>query len=210
VRAGASTFSSDFEPLRAMSASLIANQESNASEKLILRNQIKVLVCCEQKPLLEHSNRRPAMNQPDPSTAALAAFDKLHLYIGGHWREGSEGRGEDVFNPATGRVLGRLCPCLAPGPGPRSGCSQRGVPGVGGNARHRATAHLAGGGASAARTHARDCPHSHAGTSKTLAESTGEMSAAIDVFEWYAEETRRLYGRLVPARAAGITQAVGA
>ena len=43
---------------------------------------------------------------------------------------------------------------------------------------------------------------------KPLAEAKAETTVAGDVIEWFAEEARRAYGRLVPARAAGIYQLV--
>jgi succinate-semialdehyde dehydrogenase/glutarate-semialdehyde dehydrogenase len=43
---------------------------------------------------------------------------------------------------------------------------------------------------------------------KPLAEAKGETLAGADVIDWFAEEARRAYGRVVPARAAGIYQLV--
>jgi succinate-semialdehyde dehydrogenase/glutarate-semialdehyde dehydrogenase len=43
---------------------------------------------------------------------------------------------------------------------------------------------------------------------KPLAESRGETAGAADTIEWFAEEARRTYGRLVPARGPNITQMV--
>lgn len=43
---------------------------------------------------------------------------------------------------------------------------------------------------------------------KPLAEARGETALAADIIEWFAEEARRAYGRVVPARAAGIYQLV--
>lgn len=43
---------------------------------------------------------------------------------------------------------------------------------------------------------------------KPLAESRLEVQAAADVIEWTAEEGRRAYGRVVPARSAAIRQTV--
>ncbi len=40
-------------------------------------------------------------------------------------------------------------------------------------------------------------------TGKPLAEARGETNAAADQFEWYAEETKRVYGQTVPGRTAG-------
>src|SRR6187200_462969 len=41
---------------------------------------------------------------------------------------------------------------------------------------------------------------------KTLAEAKMEAMAAADVIEWFAEEAKRAYGRLIPARGPGIYQ----
>lgn len=43
---------------------------------------------------------------------------------------------------------------------------------------------------------------------KPIAEARGEVLAAADVIDWFAEEARRAYGRVVPARAEGIYQLV--
>ena len=43
---------------------------------------------------------------------------------------------------------------------------------------------------------------------KPLAEAKGETLAGADVIDWFAEEARRTYGRVVPARAEGVYQLV--
>ena len=43
---------------------------------------------------------------------------------------------------------------------------------------------------------------------KPLAEAKGETLAGADVIDWFAEEARRAYGRVIPARADGIYQLV--
>ncbi len=43
---------------------------------------------------------------------------------------------------------------------------------------------------------------------KTLAEARYEIIASADSFEWFAEEARRAYGRIVPARTGGVHQMV--
>jgi succinate-semialdehyde dehydrogenase/glutarate-semialdehyde dehydrogenase len=43
---------------------------------------------------------------------------------------------------------------------------------------------------------------------KPLAEARLETLGAADTIEWFAEEARRTYGRLVPARATNVTQLV--
>ncbi|HTC90092.1 MAG TPA: NAD-dependent succinate-semialdehyde dehydrogenase, partial [Bryobacteraceae bacterium] len=43
---------------------------------------------------------------------------------------------------------------------------------------------------------------------KPLAEAKAETLVAADVIEWFAEEARRTYGRVIPARAEGVYQLV--
>jgi len=43
---------------------------------------------------------------------------------------------------------------------------------------------------------------------KPVSEAKGEVLAAADVIDWFAEEARRAYGRVIPARAEGIYQLV--
>jgi succinate-semialdehyde dehydrogenase / glutarate-semialdehyde dehydrogenase len=43
---------------------------------------------------------------------------------------------------------------------------------------------------------------------KPLAEAKGEVLVAADVIDWFAEEARRTYGRVIPPRAAGVYQLV--
>lgn len=43
---------------------------------------------------------------------------------------------------------------------------------------------------------------------KPLAESRGETLAAADIIDWFAEEGRRTYGRLIPPRAPNVRQTV--
>lgn len=43
---------------------------------------------------------------------------------------------------------------------------------------------------------------------KPFSEAKKEVVVAAEMFEWSAEEARRLYGRVIPARAPGVTQTV--
>ncbi len=43
---------------------------------------------------------------------------------------------------------------------------------------------------------------------KPLPEAKGETLAGADVIDWFAEEARRAYGRVIPARAEGVYQLV--
>src|ERR1700741_2733606 len=41
---------------------------------------------------------------------------------------------------------------------------------------------------------------------KPVAEAKGEVLAGADVIDWFADEARRAYGRVIPSRAPGIYQ----
>jgi succinate-semialdehyde dehydrogenase / glutarate-semialdehyde dehydrogenase len=43
---------------------------------------------------------------------------------------------------------------------------------------------------------------------KPIAESTAEAYACADIFDWYAEEARRAYGRIVPSKQPGVRHLV--
>ena len=43
---------------------------------------------------------------------------------------------------------------------------------------------------------------------KTVVEAKGEILAGADTIDWFAEEARRAYGRVIPARAEGVYQLV--
>jgi succinate-semialdehyde dehydrogenase/glutarate-semialdehyde dehydrogenase len=43
---------------------------------------------------------------------------------------------------------------------------------------------------------------------KLLAESTAEAVASADIFDWFAEEARRAYGRIVPSKQPGVRHMV--
>lgn len=45
-------------------------------------------------------------------------------------------------------------------------------------------------------------------TGKPLAEARGETGAAADQFEWYSEETKRIYGQIIESRTADSRMAV--
>src|SRR3546814_9889814 len=43
---------------------------------------------------------------------------------------------------------------------------------------------------------------------KPVVEAKGETLAGADIIDWFAEEGRRAYGRVIPARAEGVYQIV--
>lgn len=141
-------------------------------------------------------------------TTARAAFQHLALLIQGQWQHHPDGTTEPVHNPADLSVLGQL---------PHASAQQL-------EAAAQA-AHHAFGSWSQTPAHERRrllldaaallrqrLDHiAHVLTleqGKPLAEARAEVTGAIEIFEWYAEETRRLYGRTIPPRQANVLQTV--
>src|SRR2546430_3707895 len=136
-------------------------------------------------------------------------YGELGLFIDGAWRKnGSTNKGEDVLNPATEKPLAHL-PHAS-----KSDLDEALESAKKGFAVWRATS-----------AYAR-CKIMHRAADlmrerhdaiakimvleqgKTYPEARGEVIVSADIIDWYAEEGRRSYGRIVPGRGKGIRQLV--
>ena len=128
------------------------------------------------------------------------SYPNTQLFINGEWQDAGDGKTLAVFNPATGKEIGRVA--------------------------HAGTADLdrALSAAQAGFEKWRDMPaaerskimrkaaafmRERAGDigllltqeqGKPLVEAKGEAMAAADIIEWFADEGLRVYGRIVPSR----------
>ena len=135
-------------------------------------------------------------------------YTDLALYIDGDWKSGGGRKGEDVLNPATGKVLGHL-PHAS-----KSDLDQALQAASKGLTVWRATsaydrAKVLRKAAALVRERADSIAHMMTlEQGKVLAESRGEVLVTADIIEWFAEEGRRSYGRIVPGRIKGVRQLV--
>jgi succinate-semialdehyde dehydrogenase/glutarate-semialdehyde dehydrogenase len=132
----------------------------------------------------------------------------LTLLIAGKKLRGEGRRTQPVFNPATGAVLGELPLATtadldqaleatrrawpvwrAMGPMPRGRILRKAAELL--RERSDAIARLA-----------------TLEEGKVLAEARVELAMSADIFDWYAEEGRRAYGRVLPQRTAGVRMTV--
>ena len=119
-------------------------------------------------------------------------------FIDGQWREGRADSWESVLDPATEQPLARLRHA-APGDidealaaAGRSAAAWREA---GADSRYR----ILRRGAEALRAEAdRAATWLSLEQGKPLAEARAELSVSADILDWYAEEGRRAYGRIVP------------
>ncbi len=135
-------------------------------------------------------------------------YPDVLLHIDGKWRKGSRGGGSPVINPATDDVVGEFSPAGRRDlddalDAARLGFARwRVVPALERSRLMRKAADLLRQRADMIS------PIMTVEHGKTLAEAKAEVVSAADMIDWFAEEARRTYGRVVPARSAGIQQIV--
>lgn len=136
------------------------------------------------------------------------AYPRLQMFIGDIWTDGDGGDGEAVINPATGTELAWLPHASERDLERALAAAERSFPAWAATpAIERRNLLLA----AARLLRERSVAIAHTLTleeGKPLSEALGEVNASIDIFEWYAEEARRLYGRTIPARGGDTAQSV--
>jgi succinate-semialdehyde dehydrogenase/glutarate-semialdehyde dehydrogenase len=130
------------------------------------------------------------------------------MYIDGQWCDGSEGKAEDVINPATEAVLGKLPHASKADLDRALAAAERGfqtwktMTALERSPIIRRIAELIRERA-AAIGHVLSLEQG-----KTLPEAREEIEKGAEHFEWMAEEGKRAYGRIIPARSRGVRQVV--
>ncbi len=135
-------------------------------------------------------------------------YSDLALYIDGKWLNGEGRKGEDVINPATGKTLAALPHASTADLDAALAAAEKGF------ALWRATS--AYDRAKILRKAADLLRERHEHVSKVMTQEQGkvfpearaEVLTSADIIDWYAEEGRRTYGRVVPGRQKGVRQLV--
>ncbi|WP_333842658.1 NAD-dependent succinate-semialdehyde dehydrogenase [Limnohabitans sp.] len=138
----------------------------------------------------------------------MTDYPDIQLYINGHWREGAGARQLPVHNPATGKVLGQVACAETADLAEAADAAERGF------ARWRITSaferyKILRKAAQLLRErleHVARLMTQEQG--KPLAEARMEILAAADTIDWFAEEGRRAYGRVIPPRQQDVYQLV--
>jgi succinate-semialdehyde dehydrogenase/glutarate-semialdehyde dehydrogenase len=135
-------------------------------------------------------------------------YTDLALHIGGAWLNGDGRQGEDVVNPATEKPLARLPHAGARDLDQALEAAQNGFKlwrATSAYDRAKVLRKAANLVRERAETIARIMTQEQG---KVLSEARLEVLVTADIIEWYAEEGRRAYGRIVPGRAKGTRQMV--
>jgi succinate-semialdehyde dehydrogenase / glutarate-semialdehyde dehydrogenase len=135
-------------------------------------------------------------------------YPNVSLFIDGAWTPAAAGRTIPVVSPATGEPIGTVAHAQQADLDRALEAADKGF---------RAWRHVSAFDRSKVMRKAADLLRSRADTiaplltmeqGKPLPEAKGEVMAAADVIDWFAEEARRTYGRVIPARAEGVYQLV--
>ena len=136
------------------------------------------------------------------------SYTDTRLLIAGQWCDAASGKTIDVVNPASGQVIGRVAHAGIPDLDRALAAAQRGfedwrkVP-----ANERATTMRKAAGL--VRERASDIARLLTQEQgKPVGEARIEVMAAADIIEWFADEGRRVYGRIVPSRNLAAQQLV--
>lgn len=133
-----------------------------------------------------------------PGLDAVAEYPRVQLFIDGQWTDGTSGRAEEIYNPATGEVLGTV-PHASAGDLDRAlEAAQRGfkvwsakTTDERGAVLHRAAAQIREHADHIARTMTLE-------QGKPFAMARGELMGSSKLLDIYAEEAKRHYGRIIP------------
>ena len=139
---------------------------------------------------------------------AVEKYPDTKLLIHNEWVDGEGGKTLTVVNPATGQAIGSVaCASRADLDRALSAAEsgfrvwRRTSAQVRANTMRRAAALLRERVAGIAANLTQE-------QGKPLAEARGEVMAAADILEWFADESLRVYGRIVPPRDFDVQQLV--
>ncbi|WP_158924754.1 NAD-dependent succinate-semialdehyde dehydrogenase [Acidisphaera sp. S103] len=135
-------------------------------------------------------------------------YSDVSLFIDGAWGPAAGGRTIDVVNPATGDKIGTV---------PHAAISDLDRALEAADKGFKTWRKISAFDRSKIMRKAADLLRERADKiaplltmeqGKPLAEAKGEVMAGADVIDWFAEEARRAYGRLIPSRTDGVHQIV--
>ena len=135
-------------------------------------------------------------------------YPAVQLLIDGDWRPSRSGKTLNVLNPATGEVNGTVAHADIADLDVALAAAQKGF-----ETWRRVSAYdrsrIMRKAAEILRTRVDEIGRIMTlEQGKPLVEAKGETAFSADIIEWFAEEARRAYGRVVPARADNIQQLV--
>lgn len=139
-------------------------------------------------------------------TEKTSGYPDTLLFIDGEWRGGIEGKTIAVIDPATDERIGSVAHATRADLDAALVAVERGF---------KVWAATSAFERSKIMRKAAELLRERAGRiaeimtreqGKPLDQAKGEVLAGADVIDWFAEEARRTYGQIIPARVPGVTQ----
>jgi len=146
--------------------------------------------------------RRLPDNRPFPPLHQHQSmtYPNTQLFIDGQWQDAADARTLAVFNPATGKEIGRVAHAGKADLDKALAAAQKGfetwrdmTPAERSKIMRKAAGLMRERAEAIGRLLTQE-------QGKPLVEAKGEALAAADIIEWFAEEGFRVYGRIVPSR----------
>ena len=134
------------------------------------------------------------------------AYSNTQLFIGGKWRPAQSGKVIEIVNPATEEVIGTVAHAGQADLDEALAAAAAGFKTWRAIAPFERCRIMRKAAAIMRERNEEIAPLLTLEQGKTLAEARIEAMLAGDVIEWFAEEAKRSYGRLIPARGPGIYQ----
>ncbi len=148
-----------------------------------------------------------APDRTDSQKDGTESYEKLALFIDGEFIS-ADRKTQDVRNPATGEVIGKLPHATRADLDRALAAAQRAF----GTWKHSSPmerSKILRKVGELSRQNAKQIGRNITlDMGKTLAESVGEVIACAEHCDWHAEECRRIYGRVIPPRLPNVRQMV--
>jgi len=127
-------------------------------------------------------------------------YTDTQLFIDGRWQDAADGRTIAVHNPATGQTIGKVARASKPDLDAALAAAQKGfeawrdmVPAERAKIMRKAAQLLRDRAGEIAPVMTQE-------QGKPVVEAKGEIMAAADIVDWFADEGLRVYGRIVASR----------
>lgn len=126
--------------------------------------------------------------------------DKTQMYLAGEWRDAIDGGTADVIDPATESAIATVAFGGAEDATSALDAAAAAFPGWSAKTAYQRVDLLHAAASRLRASRDRLAAITTAESGKPLAESKGEWTVAADLFDWFAEEAKRAYGRTIPAK----------
>jgi len=133
-------------------------------------------------------------------------YPDTKLLIEGEWRDGKDGGTLPVIDPATGDTIGTVATASTADLDAALAAVERGFKVWSETSAYERSKVMRKAAALLRERSERIAAIMTREQGKPLAEAKGEVLGGADTIEWFAEEARRTYGQIIPARAPGVMQ----